>query len=1229
MAGLLMRTLLAGGAGSDKANMSAGKRNLCLGYIAVICATLLALTPPAAAFDAPSRIDRSLNLNSQCGLVAFVHDVNGGLASVRVRPLGGGTVQTQAAGGASYFNGGVSTTFSAITSANLEAHCSLKDVAGLVQQGAAGTYAAHGYMGVSFEATRTSDGARYAYRAEISGVTGTTASVGQTLVNAAPTVSLGSLSGPDGSGKYTVIATLSESSSDFTSSSLTLTNATATVSGSGSSFSIVLTPLMDGEVSVSVPKEGFTDSGGLANWVASNEVTFSADITAPTVSIGAFTGPLNGAQSAVITLSEASTDFTLADLTLTNANATLSGSGTSYTAVLTPLADGSVALSVAAGTFSDAAGNMNAAASNEVTTTYDGTAPVIRPIGDISFEADPSGTRRIGFSTIVDDNVDSGISPIFSLNGVVIATPYDFPIGANLIKINATDSAGNQAVEEEFTITITPGAVPDSPVLTTTVINTNRSMTIGGTAEADGTVRITFPDASVQTVTATGGTFSVTSAADMTGGTVSVTVENSLGYVSPAATVDLFPDYDAPTISIGAFTGPLNGAQSAEITLSEASTDFTLADLSLTNASATLSGSGTSYTAVLTPVADGSVTLSVAAGTFSDAAGNVNATASNEVTTAYDATAPTISIAPFTGPLNGVQSAEITLSEASTDFTLADLSLTNASATLSGSGTSYTAVLTPLADGSVTLSVAAGTFSDAAGNVNAAASNEVTTAYDATAPTISIAPFTGPLNGVQSAEITLSEASTDFTLADLSLTNASATLSGSGTSYTAVLTPLADGSVALSVAAGSFRDAAGNVNAAASNEVTTTYDATAPSVSISSSSTTFVGAASIEIAITFSENVIGFAASDISVANGTVTNLSGSGADYLATVTTTGKGDTEISIPAAVATDVADNSNTASNTLSISNAVVEKTQKVIAQFIQSRATQLIASQPNLTGFLSGSNTGAMNLAVTRGRGDFDFASAPDAANGIWARLTGSWTHEDTRNTRYTFGVIGSHVKLSPNLLIGGMIEFDFLSQEDGASRIDGHGWLIGPYFVARSPAHPLFFEGMLLYGQTKNDISPFGTYSDRFETQRLLAQFKVTGEIDQGRTTWMPSVQLSYTTDTQKAYTDGLGNLIPEQGFELTQAELGLDVRHQVRLPRRSGTLELTGGLAFVGSSTKGSGNAALVVPEYEGGRGKLKAGANYTLPNRGVLTVDAFYDGIGTAVYESFGVQFGFNLTF
>ena len=1035
--------------------------NACLGRLALICAPLLALSSPVAAFDAPSRIDRSLSLNSQCGLTAFVQNLSGGLASARVRPLGSSISSTrnQNAGGRSYFNGGISTTFPAVTAANLETYCSLKDVTALSQQGAAGTYAAQSLIQLSFQATQTAggdaiDGNRYAYLAEIRGATATTVTVSRTLVNAAPTVTLGSPSGPDGSGKYTVTATLSESSSDFTASSLTLTNATATVSGSGSSYTIVMTPVEDGTAKVSVQKAAFTDSGGLENWDASNEVVFEADLTAPTVSIAAFTGPLNGAQTAVITLSEASTDFTLADLTLTNATATLSGSGTSYTAVLTPSSDGEVKLSVAAGTFTDASANANTA-SNEVTSTVDVTAP---------------------------------------------------------------------------------------------------------------------------------------------------------------------------TVSIAAFTGAANGNQTAVITLSEASTDFVLADLTVTNASATLSGSGTSYTAVLTPVADGEVKLSVGAGKFNDAAGNAN-TASNEVSTTYDSSAPTVSIAAFTGAANGTQTAVITLSEASTDFVLADLTLTNATATLSGAGTSYTAVLTPVADGEVQLSVAAGTFTDASGNANTA-SNEISTTYDGSAPTVSIAAFTGAANGTQTAVITLSEASTDFVLADLTLTNATATLSGAGTSYTAVLTPVADGEVQLSVAAGTFTDASGNANTA-SNEISTTYDGTAPTVSISTNVTKVNGAETFDVVVTFSEEVTGFETSDIAVANGSVVSVAGSGTDYVARITATGNGDTTVSVTAAAATDLAGNASTASNTITLQNAIVEKTEKVIAQFVQSRANQLISSQPNLSRFLSGSGAGGFDMIVTQAGGNFHFVSSPDTDSGLWVRLNGTWTNEETRKTKYVFGALGRHYAVSPNLLVGGMVELDFISQEDGAETVEGRGWLAGVYMVTRVPYHPLFIDGRLLYGQTTNDVSPLGTYTDRFKTERWLAQINVSGELQYHATTLIPSVQMTYATDDQAAYTDSLGNMISSQGIKIWQAAIGLDFSHDVALQNTKTSLRLKGGIAAIGTSTRGSGNSSVVTPTYEGVRGRVNLGANYTMENGARLTLETFYDGIGVSSYESYGLQVGFNLAF
>ena len=265
-------------------------------------------------------------------------------------------------------------------------------------------------------------------------------------------------------------------------------------------------------------------------------------------------------------------------------------------------------------------------------TVEDREAPVIRPIAPLTLEADPSGTRQIGINTIVDDNVDkTGITPVFSLNGTAIGNSYAFPVGVNNIAINAVDSAGNAAEEEIFIFTVTPGTAPDLPVISTSTINPNRSMTIGGTAEAESTVRVTFPDATFAEVIATGGTFTVTSAANMVGGTVSVTATDDRGYTSAAATVDLFPDYDGPTVIISGGPGKIEDLTpfNVTITFSESVTGFEQSDVTLTGG--TISGftdANPVFTVEVTPNLAEDVAISVAAEVAEDGFANLN-TASN------------------------------------------------------------------------------------------------------------------------------------------------------------------------------------------------------------------------------------------------------------------------------------------------------------------------------------------------------------------------------------------------------------------------------------------------------------------------------------------------------------------------------------------------------------------------------------------------------------------------
>jgi hypothetical protein len=245
---------------------------------------------------------------------------------------------------------------------------------------------------------------------------------------------------------------------------------------------------------------------------------------------------------------------------------------------------------------------------------------------------------------------------------------------------------------------------------------------------------------------------------------------------------------------------------SLTFTASEATTDFAVGDISVTNGELSNFGttSSTVYTATFTPSSDGATTIDVASSTFTDAVGNNN-TAATQFNWTYDPTAPTMIIAAAEitdgGTSNdGTLSLTFTASEATTDFAVGDISVTNGELSNFGttSSTVYTATFTPSSDGATTIDVASSTFTDAVGNNNTAAT-QFNWTYDGTAPTMTITASEvtdgGTSNdGTLSLTFTASEATTNFVKDDITVNGGSlGALSGSGTTYTATFTPSGDG----------------------------------------------------------------------------------------------------------------------------------------------------------------------------------------------------------------------------------------------------------------------------------------------------------------------------------------------------------------------------------------------------------------------------------------------------
>ena len=216
--------------------------------------------------------------------------------------------------------------------------------------------------------------------------------------------------------------------------------------------------------------------------------------------------------------------------------------------------------------------------------------------------------------------------------------------------------------------------------------------------------------------------------------------------------------------------------------------------------------------------------------------------------------------------------------------------------------------------------MASGSYTDAAGNTNTAAS-QFNWNYDSTSPTISISSSDvadGATSNDASISLTFtsSKATINFVESDVtvsggSLSNFAAT---SSTLYTATFTPTSDGATSIDVAAGAFTDAAGNENTAA-EQFNWSYDGTGPSLVISSSIVSD-GAesndSSISLTFTSSEATSNFAEEDIVVGGGSLTNFASTSATvYTATFTPSDDGATTIDVDAGTYTDAYGNSNSA------------------------------------------------------------------------------------------------------------------------------------------------------------------------------------------------------------------------------------------------------------------------------------------------------------------------------
>ncbi|WP_429547836.1 Ig-like domain-containing protein [Pseudomonas frederiksbergensis] len=938
--------------------------------------------------------------------------------------------------------------------------------------------------------------------ADLAGNTGsgTTNSGNYTLDTVLPTATIVVADNALNIGETSLVTiTFSEAVSGFSNADLTIANGTLSAvssSDGGVTWTATFTPtnaITDTTNLITLDNSGVQNASGNAGSGTTDSNNYAIDTVRPTATIVVTDTALRIGETSLVTItfSEAVVGFTNADLTIANGTLTAvssSDGGITWTATFTPSAsinDTTNLITLDNTGIADLAGNAGSGttdSNNYAIDTVRPTATIV--LADTTLTAGETSLVTITFSEAVsgftnaDLTIANGtLTAVSSSDGGITWTATFTPtVGVNdpsnvitLANTGVADLAGNtgSGTTNSGNYTI------DTVLPTATIVVADTALSVGETS----LVTITFSEAVIgfsnADLTIANGTLTAVSSSD--GGitwtatftpTTAITdtsnvitldnsgVQNGSGNVGSGTTDsnNYAIDTVRPTATIVVADAALAVGQTSVVTItfSEAVTGFTTADLTVSNG--TLSNLSTSdnitYTATLTPTA--SITDSTNLITLDntgviDGAGNTGTGTTDSNNYAIDSLRPTATIVLSDTTLKPGETAlvTITFSEAVTGFDNADLSIANgtlSAVSSSDGGIIWTGTFTPTAgitDTSNLITLSNGGISDLAGNAGSGTTNSANYVVETEVPTSTIVVADNALKVGETSlvTITFSSAVSGFDNADLTIANGTLSNVSSvdgGVTWTATFTPavsVTDTTNLISLNNSGVTNASGNSGVGVTDSNNYAIDTVRPDATIVVADNKLGIGETTMVTITFSEAVSGFDLSDLSVANGVLSNLASSdgGVTWTATLTPTASLNDATNLILLDTGNVLDAAGNAGASIAISNNYA-----------------LDAARPTVTIVVANPNLGIgqttlVTFTFSEAVSDFDLSDL-SVTNGELTNLASSdggktWTGTftptasitdpsnfialDTSNVTDLAGNIGASVAVSNNYAIDG------------------------------------------------------------------------------------------------------------------------------------------------------------------------------------------------------------------
>jgi hypothetical protein len=221
----------------------------------------------------------------------------------------------------------------------------------------------------------------------------------------------------------------------------------------------------------------------------------------------------------------------------------------------------------------------------------------------------------------------------------------------------------------------------------------------------------------------------------------------------------------------------------------------------------------------------------------------------------------------------------------------------------------------------------------------------------------------------------------------------------------------------------------------------------------------------------------------------------------------------------------------------------------VGTYLNNRARLLLSGDPDRSRIArrSGAAGGKAELSLgANGYSASAMLSPRSAGLRVWSEGYFAAFQEDispTLSNQGNFEIVyaGADMLLGPNVMLGMLVQVDWLKEQELFGSADGQGWMAGPYLGI------LFgrnweFDARAAWGQSDNDLGIVGS----FDGDRWLARASLRGNWYSGAWRLTSITELAYVEESQERF-HALGLFaVPDQSVSLGRFTFGPELAYRI-----------------------------------------------------------------------------------